>query len=199
METWPKPAARVHLRIFQCKRKQRKITNEKISMKLKKYDDTFIASETITMAVPSTQYTVPCPCGLTGRTWIVGLASWLRQRGMRLQRTSVWLEGAGGVIVCVCVCEEWGCLSNRWLLCARGLEQFCWSLFGQISRNGSHKNDNFEIRLKKSLSSWETQRDFYIPIFIFMWGMYLWWNWGNCYFYVNWLWLYIRLTIYLSL
>lgn len=108
METWPKPAARVHLRIFQCKRKQRKITNEKISMKLKKYDDTFIASETITMAVPRTQYTVPCPCGLTGRTWIVGSASWLGQRGMRLQRTSVWLEGAGGVIVCVCMWREGG-------------------------------------------------------------------------------------------
>lgn len=60
METRPKAIARVHLRIFQCKRKQRNITNEKISMKLKKYDDTFIASETITMAVPSTQYPVPC-------------------------------------------------------------------------------------------------------------------------------------------
>lgn len=101
MKTRPTAIARVHLCIFQCKRKQRNITNEKISMKLKKYDDTFIASETITMAVPSTLYPVPCTHGLTGRTWIVGLASWLGQRGMRLQRTSVWLEGVEGVSVCV--------------------------------------------------------------------------------------------------
>lgn len=74
---------------FNVSERKGKSRTQKISMKLKKYDDTFIASETITMAVhPLFQFQLP---------WT--------ETGLHLDCSLVWLSGATGC-VCACVCKK---------------------------------------------------------------------------------------------